>query len=76
MDDLKQLTFIFVQIPLRLVNLVHRRLLVYINLIIAFLLIDKNVVIEISVRRFSQLIELLDIVDVHQFDEHILNIKT
>lgn len=63
MYNLKELTFAFVQIPLRLVNGFQIRQLVH--LIIAILLVDENVVIEIGVGRFSQLIELLDIVDVH-----------
>ena len=40
-----------------------------------FGLVNQNIVMEVCVRRFSQLIELLYVIDIHQFDKDVLDIE-
>lgn len=74
MNYLEQLTFVPFQIPLSPINLVDWHLLI-VSLIIRVLFVDQNVIMEIGIRCFPQLIELLNIIDIHQFYKDVLYVE-
>ena len=41
-----------------------------------FGLINQNVVMKVCVRRFPKLVELLYVIDIHQFDKDVLDVET